>query len=157
MIPRVIHLTVNGEEREVAVNANDLLLNVIRDQEHLTGTKYGCGIGECGSCIVHIDGEPMLSCLVLAVAVDGAEVLTIEGLAVQGGELDPVQKAFLDQGAVQCGFCTPGMIMMSRALLDRNPSPTEEEVRRFLRGSLCRCTGYVGIVRAVLAATERGM
>ncbi|MBI4591720.1 MAG: (2Fe-2S)-binding protein [Candidatus Rokubacteria bacterium] len=155
MKPRVIHLTVNGEQREVSVSPNDLLLNVIREQEHLTGTKYGCGIGECGGCTVHIDGQPMLSCLVLAVAVDGRAIVTIEGLA-RNRQLDPVQEAFLDHSAVQCGFCTPGMIMMSRALLNENPRPTEHEVREFLRGCLCRCTGYVSIVRAVLAAAERG-
>lgn len=155
MKPRVIRLTLNGEPREVSVYPNELLLDVLREREHLTGTKYGCGIGECGACTVHIDGQPMLSCLVLAAAVDGREIVTIEGLARDRG-LDPVQEAFLDHGAVQCGFCTPGMIMMGRALLNEHPRPTEHEVRGFLRGCLCRCTGYVGIVRAVLAAAERG-
>lgn len=150
----VINLSLNGEERTIAVSPNDLLLNVIRDHEHLTGTKYGCGIGECGACTVRIDGRPVLSCLVLAAAADGHEVVTVEGLA-RGGTLDPVQEAFLDEGGVQCGFCTPGMIMMSRALLDENPRPSEQDVREFLRGCLCRCTGYVGIVRAVLAAAEK--
>jgi aerobic-type carbon monoxide dehydrogenase small subunit (CoxS/CutS family) len=154
MKPRMIRFTLNGEQREVSVYPNDLLLNVIRDREHLTGTKYGCGIGECGTCTVHIDGQPMLSCLVLAVSVEGREVLTIEGLA-RNGELDPIQEAFLDHSAVQCGYCTPGMIMMGRALLNENPRPTELEVREFLRGCLCRCTGYVSIVRAMLAAAEK--
>ena len=154
MKPRLISLNLNGEERRISVLPNDLLLSVIREQEHLTGTKYGCGIGECGACTVHIDGRPVLSCLVLAAAADGREVVTVEGLA-RNGQLDPVQEAFLDEGGVQCGFCTPGMIMMSRALLNENPRPTERDVRDFLRGCLCRCTGYVGIVRAVLAAAER--
>lgn len=154
MKPRVIRFTLNGERREISVNPNDLLLNVIRDQEYLTGTKYGCGIGECGACTVHIDGRPRLSCLELAVGVDGREVVTIEGLA-KNQVLDPVQGAFLDHGAVQCGFCTPGMIMMGRALLDENPQPSEEDVRKYLRGCLCRCTGYTGIVRAVLAAAKK--
>jgi carbon-monoxide dehydrogenase small subunit len=154
MKPRVIRFTLNGEQREIPVYPNDLLLNVIRDQEHLTGTKYGCGIGECGACTVHIDGQPMLSCLVLAAAVEGREVVTIEGLA-QNGELDRIQEAFLDHGAVHCGYCTPGMVMMGRALLKENPRPTEPEVREFLRGSLCRCTGYVSIVRAMLVAAGK--
>ncbi len=153
MKAQLVRLTLNGEQRQISVRPNDLLLNVIREREHLTGTKYGCGIGECGACTVYIDGKLALSCLVLAVATDGHEVVTIEGLALDG-RLDPVQEAFLDQGGVQCGYCTPGMVMMSRALLNENPRPTEEDVRAFLRGCLCRCTGYVGIVRAVLAAAE---
>lgn len=154
MKPRTISFTLNGEPREVVVRPNDLLLNVIRDHELLKGTKYGCGIGECGTCTVHVDGKPVLSCLMLAVAADGCQVVTIEGLA-RGGRLDPVQEAFLDHSAVQCGFCTPGMIMTSRSLLDENPRPTEEEVREYMRGCLCRCTGYVSIVRAVLAAAKK--
>ncbi len=154
MKPRTIGFTLNGQPREIVVRPNDLLLNVIRDHELLKGTKYGCGIGECGTCTVHVDGKPVLSCLTLAVAVDGCQVVTIEGLA-KDGRLDPVQEAFLDHGAVQCGFCTPGMIMTSRSLLDENPRPTEEQVREYLRGCLCRCTGYVSIVRAVLAAAEK--
>jgi len=153
---RTVRFTLNGEPREVAVYPNDLLLNVIRDDEHLTGTKYGCGIGECGACTVRVDGQPRLSCLELAVAADGREVVTIEGLA-KDGDLDSVQKAFLDRSAVQCGFCTPGMILMGRSLLDENPRPSEQEVRDYLRGSLCRCTGYRSIVDAVLsAAAEDG-
>ena len=154
MKQRTIRFTLNGEQREVTVYPNDLLLNVIREQEFLTGTKYGCGIGECGVCTVRVDGQPMLSCLMLAVAVDGRQVVTIEGLA-RDSQLDPVQEAFLDHGAVQCGYCTPGMIMMSRSLLDENPRPTEDEVRKYLRGCLCRCTGYASIVRAVLALAEK--
>ncbi|HJO73573.1 MAG: (2Fe-2S)-binding protein [Rhodospirillales bacterium] len=155
MKPRTISFTLNGEPREVMVCPNDLLLNVIRDHELLKGTKYGCGIGECGTCTVQVDGKPVLSCLTLAVAADGCQVVTIEGLA-GGGRLDPVQEAFLDHAAVQCGFCTPGMIMTSRSLLDEIPQPTEEEVREYLRGCLCRCTGYASIVRAVLSVVEKG-
>ncbi|MCH8950536.1 MAG: (2Fe-2S)-binding protein [Proteobacteria bacterium] len=152
MNDRRVRFTLNGEPREVSVKPNDLLLNVIRDDEKLTGTKYGCGIGECGACTVHIDGRPVLACLELAVAAEGREIVTIEGLAGNGGALDPLQEAFLDNGAVQCGFCTPGMIMMGRALLDETPEPSEAEVRDYLRGTLCRCTGYASIVQSVIDA-----
>ncbi|MCH8166706.1 MAG: (2Fe-2S)-binding protein [Proteobacteria bacterium] len=152
MNSRMVRFTLNGESREVSVKPNDLLLNVIRDDEKLTGTKYGCGIGECGACTVHIDGKPVLACLELAVAAEGREIVTIEGLAGNGGALDPLQEAFLDNGAVQCGFCTPGMIMMGRALLDETPEPSEAEVRDYLRGTLCRCTGYASIVQSVIDA-----
>ncbi len=155
MNSRLVRFTLNGESREVSVKPNDLLLNVIRDQEKLTGTKYGCGIGECGACTVHIDGQPVLACLELAVAADGRDIVTIEGLARNGEGLDPLQEAFLDNGAVQCGFCTPGMIMMGRALLDETPEPSEAEVRDYLRGTLCRCTGYASIVRSVIDAGAR--
>ncbi len=151
---QTIHLTLNGEPRDWDVYPNELLLNVLREQEFLTGTKYGCGIGECGACTVHVDGEPILSCLKLAVACNGTEVLTVEGLA-RDGKLDAVQEAFLDQTAFQCGFCTPDMIMMTRALLNENPNPTELEVRDYMRGNLCRCTGYASIVRAALDAAEK--
>jgi carbon-monoxide dehydrogenase small subunit len=136
------------------VYPNDLLLNVLREQEFLTGTKYGCGIGECGACTVHLNGQPILSCLTLAVACESADILTIEGLA-RDGQLDPVQEAFLDHAAFQCGFCTPDMIMMTRALLNENPNPSELEVRDYLRGNLCRCTGYASIVRAALDAAQK--
>ncbi len=154
MQKKTIHLTLNGELREWAVFPNDLLLNVLREQEFLTGTKYGCGIGECGACTVHLNGEPVLSCLTLAIACDGATIRTIEGLA-RDGQLDPVQQAFLDQTAFQCGFCTPDMIMMTRALLDEIPHPDEAQVRDYLRGNLCRCTGYASIVRAALDAASQ--
>jgi len=150
---RTIQLTLNGEPREWSVYPNELLLNVLREQEFLTGTKYGCGIGECGACTVHINGEPILSCLTLAIACDGKDILTIEGLA-RDGKLDAVQTAFLDETAFQCGFCTPDMIMMTRALLNEIPQPTEAQVRDYLRGNLCRCTGYASIVRAALHAAE---
>ncbi len=148
----VIRFKLNGEFREIAVKPNDLLLNVIRDEEKLTGTKYGCGIGECGACTVHIDGQPVLSCLELAIAADGRDIVTIEGLARDKEGLDPLQVAFLDNGAVQCGFCTPGMIMMGRALLNETSQPSEAEVRDYMRGNLCRCTGYASIVRSVIDA-----
>lgn len=151
---RRISLTVNGERREMWVAPNELLMHVLRDDLALTGTKYGCGIGECGLCTVHIDGYPALSCLELAVAADGRRVETIEGIAEADGSLHPLQDAFLDFGAVQCGFCTPGLIMTAKALLDENPAPTEAQVRDWMRGTVCRCTGYAGVVRAVMGAAE---
>jgi aerobic-type carbon monoxide dehydrogenase small subunit (CoxS/CutS family) len=151
----MIKLRINGESYELAVAPNDLLLNVIRDNAHLTGTKYVCGIGECGACTVYVDGTLTLSCLTLAATVTGCEVTTIEGLAGTDGQLDPMQEAYLDHGAYQCGYCTPGLIMSSKVLLQENPSPTETEIQEFLRGNLCRCTGYTGIVRAVQAAAEQ--
>lgn len=154
MQKKTITLKLNNEPREWSVHPNELLLNVLREQEFLTGTKYGCGIGECGACTVHVNGEPILSCLTLAIACEGKNVLTIEGLA-RDGKLDPVQIEFLDHSAFQCGFCTPDMILMTRALLNEIPSPTEEQVRDYLRGNLCRCTGYASIVRAALDASVR--
>ncbi len=154
MNSRTVRLRLNGEPREWTVAANELLLNRLREHEELTGTKYGCGIGECGACTVHVDCRPVLSCLTLAQALDGCDLLTVEGLA-RDGDLDPLQETFLDHSAVQCGFCTPGMIMMGRALLDETPEPTEADVRDYLRGVLCRCTGYTSIVRAVLAAPQK--
>lgn len=151
MQKHAIQVWLNGEAREWRVFPNDLLLNVLREQEFLTGAKYGCGIGECGACTVHVNGAPVLACLMLAIACDGAEILTIEGLA-RDGTLDAVQTAFLDQSAFQCGFCTPDMILMTRALLNENPQPSEAEARDYLRGNLCRCTGYASIVRAALDA-----
>lgn len=149
-------MTVNGIKRELLVNPQDLLLNVLREQLGLTGAKYGCGIGECGSCTVILDGEPILSCLTLAVAVDGSEIVTIEGLSGSDGSLHPVQESFLEHGAVQCGFCTPGMILMAKNLLDKNPHPSEEEIREHIRGNLCRCTGYTQIVRAIKDVSLKG-
>jgi len=148
-----IRFKLNGREVEAEVEPNTLLLNLLRERFHLTGAKYGCGIGECGACTVLLDGEPILSCLTLAVEVDGREVTTIEGLA-EDGKLHPLQRAFLEEGAVQCGFCTPGMILTAKALLDENPNPSEEEIREYLKGNLCRCTGYVNIVKAVKRAAE---
>jgi len=155
-LKKQITLIVNGVKRELLVNPQDLLLNVLREQLGLTGAKYGCGIGECGSCTVLLDGEPILSCLTLAVAVDGSEILTIEGLSGSDGSLHPVQESFLEHGAVQCGFCTPGMILMAKNLLDKNPHPSEEEIREHIRGNLCRCTGYTQIVRAIKEVSLKG-
>jgi aerobic-type carbon monoxide dehydrogenase small subunit (CoxS/CutS family) len=149
-----IELTINGKRRRFDVEANKLLINLIRDEMHLTGTKYGCGIGECGACTVHLNGEAVLSCMVLAVDADGGCVDTIEGVA-DGDKLDPVQEAYLEEGAVQCGFCTPGFIMSTKALLGENPDPTEGEIREYLKGNMCRCTGYVNIVKAVQSAAKK--
>lgn len=149
-----VRVRVNGDPREWRVEANDLLLNLLRDEEELTGTKYGCGIGECGACTVLVDGQPVLSCLTLAVSLDGRDVVTVEGVADEG-QLHPIQESFLECAALQCGFCTPGMIMMSSALLTQDPDPSEEDVRNFFRGCLCRCTGYTAIVRAVLTAADK--
>ena len=144
-----IELTINGVKREILVSSNELLLNVLRDRLGLTGSKYGCGIGECGSCTVLLDGEPVLACLTLAISLDGSDVVTIEGISQPDGRLDPVQDSFLEHGAIQCGFCTPGMIIMAKNLLNENPNPTEREVREHIRGNICRCTGYTQIVKAV--------
>ncbi len=151
---REIRLTVNGVGRRLSVEPNDLLLNVLREDLELTGTKYGCGIGECSACTVEMDGRPVLACLVLAVSAGGSEIVTVEGLRKPSGELDPLQEAFLDNGAYQCGFCTPGMLMTARSLLRENPAPGEAEVRDHLKGNLCRCTGYASIVRAVMSLGE---
>lgn len=147
--------TVNGEAVRLAVAPHATLLEVLREDLELTGSKYGCGEGECGACSVMLDGKVVNSCLILALECDGAEVLTIEGLR-ENGELHPIQQAFVDHGAIQCGFCTPGMIMASYALLQANPSPTQEEVRRALEGNLCRCTGYRKIIDAVLSLARGG-
>jgi carbon-monoxide dehydrogenase small subunit len=151
-----IQVTVNGEREWLDVPANLTLLNLLRDRLALTGAKNGCAAGECGACTVMMDGEPVNSCLVLAVEADGREILTVEGLACDG-QLDALQQAFVDEGGVQCGFCTPGMLVSARALLNRCPDPSEEEIREALVGNLCRCTGYTRIVAAVqkAARTER--
>ena len=148
-----LEFTLNERRRKFDVEPNQLLINLLREKLYLTGTKYGCGIGECGACTVLVDGEPVLSCLTLAVDVHGRNVTTIEGLA-EGDEIDVVQKAYLEEGAVQCGFCTPGFIMTTKALLKENPSPTEEEIKEYLKGNYCRCTGYINIIKAVKRATE---
>jgi aerobic-type carbon monoxide dehydrogenase small subunit (CoxS/CutS family) len=149
-------LNVNGRAYPVEIEPGRTLLSVLRGEVGLTGTKEGCDDSECGACMVLLDGQPVNSCSYLALQADGSEIVTIEGLAGEGGELHPLQQAFLDQGGVQCGFCTPGMLISAKALLDRNPSPDEDEIRLALSGNLCRCTGYSGIVRAVQAAVAQG-
>jgi aerobic carbon-monoxide dehydrogenase small subunit len=146
-----ITLTVNGVEELVDVPANMTLLSLLRDKLALTGTKNGCTAGECGACTVLFNGEPINSCMILAVECEGADVVTVEGLA-HDGQLDTLQQTLIDKGAVQCGFCTPGMLISARALLNRNPDPTEAEIQEALVGNLCRCTGYVRIVDGVKAA-----
>lgn len=149
----LITLTVNGDLYSPVIKANTLLVNLLRDELDLTGTKKGCELGDCGSCTVLMDGKPVDSCLVLALEADGCEIITIEGVA-RHGELDRLQRSFIDNAAIQCGYCTPGMILSAKALLTRNPHPTEPEVRAAISGNLCRCTGYVNIVKAVLDAAE---
>ncbi len=149
-----ITLKVNGKDRELLVKSNDLLLNVLRDTLGLMGTKYGCGLGECGACTVLLNGKSVLSCLILAVSVDGQEITTVEGLG-NFANLNPLQKSFIDHGAVQCGFCTSGMLMTGEALLQENPNPSESEIRDYLRGVLCRCTGYAAIVKAIKAVGDK--
>ncbi len=147
-------LLVNGEVHTLLLSPERTLLEALREDLDLTGTKHGCELGECGACTVLVDGEPRLSCLTLAVEVDGRQVTTVEGLA--GGEgLHPLQRAFVELSAAQCGYCTPGMLLSAKALLDRRPRPSEEEIKEALSGNLCRCTGYLRIVEAVeLAAAE---
>ena len=154
MSKHTITLTVNGVKRTLEVKSNELLLNVLRDRLYLTGAKYGCGIAECGACTILNGDRSVLSCLVPAVVADGWEITTAEGL-VKDGELSPVQDEFVNKGAIQCGFCTPGMVVTSTALLRENPDPDEEFVKDYLRGNYCRCTGYIAIVKAVMAAAQR--
>ncbi|MDP2899827.1 MAG: (2Fe-2S)-binding protein [Candidatus Bathyarchaeota archaeon] len=149
-----IAINVNGKQQRFDVEPHTLLLNLIRDEMSLTGTKYGCGIGECGACTVLLDGNAVLACMMLAVDADGHRVDTVEGLS-DWGKLHPIQQAYLDEGAVQCGFCTPGFIMSTKALLDKNPNPNEAEIREYLNGNICRCTGYVNIVKAVQSAAAK--
>jgi len=149
---QVVSLRVNGEWREIAVKPRVTLVEAIRDLVGLTGTKASCESGTCGACTVLLDGRPVVSCLTLAVACDGMEVRTVEGLT-DGEKLSALQEAFLEYGAVQCGFCTPGMLMSATALLERDPKPDRETINKALEGNLCRCTGYNGIVDAVLAAS----
>jgi carbon-monoxide dehydrogenase small subunit len=149
-----IRFSVNGIAERAAVPATMTLLDLLRDRLALTGTKEGCGIGECGACTVLVDGRPVTSCLMLAVEADGHEIETIEGEAV-GGELSILQQAFIDAGAIQCGFCTPGMIMSARGLLSRTPDPSDEEIVEAIAGNLCRCTGYEAIIVAIRTARDR--
>lgn len=153
MSTREIKFTLNGKQVGVFAAAGDLLVDVLRDRLGLTGTKVGCREGECGACTVLIDGEAVNSCLVLISSVEGREVTTIEGLA-DGEELHPIQKAFVEEGAVQCGYCTPGMILSAKALLDRQTNPSEEQIKVAISGNLCRCTGYTKIIKAVKRAGD---
>ena len=146
-----IRLTVNGTDHQVEVPARRLLVDFLRYDLGLTGTKEGCSVGVCGACTVLIDGEMAASCIMLAVAADGAQITTIEGIA-QEGRLHPVQQAFIDHGGFQCGICTPGQVIAAKALLDINPNPTEDEIKAWMMGNLCRCTGYYGILNSVAAA-----
>ncbi|MBC7343087.1 MAG: (2Fe-2S)-binding protein [Clostridia bacterium] len=148
-----ISLRINGEQYQITTAPERLLVDVLREDLLLTGTKKGCAEGECGACTVLIDGEPVASCMTLVGQVQGKEITTIEGLA-RNGELHPIQKAFVELGAIQCGFCSPGFIMVAKALLDKNPNPTEEEIKRAIAGNLCRCTGYQKIVEAIQAAAK---
>lgn len=151
---RVIELKINGMIHELAVEPHRTLLEVLREQLGYTGTKKGCDSGDCGACTVIADGRAVLSCLMLAVEAQGKDIVTIEGLA-SGDELHPVQRAFVERGAVQCGFCTPGMVLSAKALLDRVPSPTRAQVRRAIAGNLCRCTGYAKVVEAIEVAARQ--
>jgi carbon-monoxide dehydrogenase small subunit len=150
----LITLKVNGKDHELAVDTNQILVDLLRYDLGLTGTKKGCGTGECGACTVILNGKPVNACLVLAIQANGAEILTIEGLRPPQG-LHPLQQAFVEKGAIQCGFCTPGMILSASSLLNQNPNPAEAEIRMALSGNLCRCTGYQKIVEAVQSVGER--
>ncbi|MBR1672360.1 MAG: (2Fe-2S)-binding protein [Fretibacterium sp.] len=147
-----IKIKVNGLEHAFSVEPNKTLLSLIRDDLGLTGTKEGCDVGECGACTVIMNGKAICSCLMLAVNANGADVLTVEGLLHEDGTLDPLQQAFIDEGAVQCGFCTPGMLMSAKAFLMQNPHPTEDEIMTAIEGNICRCTGYLPIVKAIKKA-----
>jgi aerobic-type carbon monoxide dehydrogenase small subunit (CoxS/CutS family) len=151
---RLLRLRVNGEISEVATETSKTLLEVLREDLGLTGTKHGCELGECGTCAVLVDGKPVLSCLMLGAEAEDAEIVTVEGMT-QHGKPHPLQQAFADLGAAQCGYCIPGILLTAKALLDNNPHPTRDEIRQALSGNLCRCTGYTKILQAVeLAATE---
>ena len=151
---KLINVTINGVEYELGVKPNLTLLDLLRYELGLTGTKKGCETGECGACTVILDGKPVTSCLVLAVQAKGKKILTIEGLE-KDGNLHPIQQAFVDKGAIQCGFCTSGMILSAKHLLEQNPSPSEAEIRKSISGNLCRCTGYQKIVQAIISVPGR--
>lgn len=153
MEKQIAKFIVNGRPYEVLIEPRMTLLQLLRDELGFTGVKYGCGTADCGACTVLVDGKPILSCSTLAITVREKNIITIEGLA-EGTNLHPIQRAFIDYGAIQCGYCTPGMILTAKALLNENPKPTREQVKEALAGNLCRCTGYVKIIDAVLAAAE---
>jgi aerobic-type carbon monoxide dehydrogenase small subunit (CoxS/CutS family) len=150
----LVSFTLNGRHQEIEVEPHELLLDVVRERLGLTGAKRSCDVQVCGACTLLVDGRPISACTTLALEVRGRSVLTIEGLA-EDGKLHPLQEAFIDHGGFQCGFCTPGMILAAKALLDENPKPTEEELKHFMHGNLCRCTGYKKIIESIMAAAER--
>lgn len=150
---QTIHFILNGEPMEVEIEPHLTLLQVLRENLELTGTKEGCGMGECGACTVLLDGKTINSCIFPAMEAEGRNITTIEGLIDSQGNLHPVQKSFIEYGAIQCGFCTPGMVLSAKAILDENPKPTEEEIRNGIAGNLCRCTGYLQIIQAIKAAS----
>lgn len=152
---QTIKFILNGEPVELEIEPHLTLLQLLRDKLELIGTKEGCGMGECGSCTVLLDGKTVNSCIFPALEVEGKKVTTIEGLTDPRGNLHPIQKAFIDYGAVQCGFCTPGMVLSAKALLDENPKPSEKEIRHGIAGNLCRCTGYLQIIQAIKAVSEQ--
>lgn len=149
----ILKFTLNGEPMEIPVSPSDMLVDIIREKLHLTGTKIGCGMGECGACTVIMNGETVASCLVPALKAMGANIETVEGVGKQ--ELHPVQEAFMDLSAIQCGYCTPGMIVSAKALLDKNPNPSSVEIREAISGNICRCTGYVRIEKAIMLAAQK--
>lgn len=151
----LLRLRVNGETKEVATEINKTLLEVLREDMGLTGTKHGCELGECGTCAVLVDGKPMLSCLMLGIEAEHTEIITVEGM-MQAGRSHPLQKSFADLGAAQCGYCIPGILLTAKALLDANPHPSRDEIRQALSGNLCRCTGYTKILQAVELAAKEG-
>ncbi len=150
-----VKLKVNGDDYELAVNPNRMLVEVLREDLKLTGTKIGCKTGDCGACTILLDGKSVCSCMTLVVTLQGKEITTIEGVGLSYDKLHPIQEAFVNEGAVQCGYCTPGMIISAKNLLDKNPTPSEFEIRKALSGNLCRCTGYGRIVKAIKVASEK--
>ncbi|VTU23245.1 Nicotinate dehydrogenase small FeS subunit [Variovorax sp. PBS-H4] len=156
MKQRTVSFTVNGEAREIAVATNRSLLDALRNEAALTGTKKGCDVGECGSCTILMDGRPVNACLVLALEADGSEITTVEGLQAADGTPHPLQECFMQCGAAQCGFCTPGILVAAKALLDENPKPSVDEIRFAIAGNICRCTGYTKIIDAISLAARSG-